>query len=113
MSESATIEGEVIQLKRLQGSFCNAIISDHTSWVTLNRDSEGRWPSLGEKVRVTGVLLNGQFLTESWERVTDDPHISMRPIRVEFADEKYNLETTINGTRAEVVEYYAQGPIAR
>ncbi len=40
--------------------------------------------------------------------VTDDQHISMRSIRVVFADQCYNFETKISGTRRSIVAYYSR-----
>lgn len=39
-------------------------------------------------------------------QVADDPHINMRGIRVVFADTDYNYETSINGTRVEIGNYF-------
>lgn len=36
----------------------------------------------------------------------DDPFIAMRAIRVVFSDPKNNIDTNINGTRAEIYRYY-------
>lgn len=37
---------------------------------------------------------------------SDDPFIPMRSIRVVFANPSHNIETTINGTRADIFHYY-------
>jgi len=44
-------------------------------------------------------------------RETPDPHITMREIRIEFDDASRNYSTNINGTRAEIVAYFSQGPL--
>ena len=71
--EKVIIEGDVTQQKPLQGSFRNFIISGHSEWVTLGIDQDLCWPKLGDKVRVTGVVRNGRFLTESWEHIEKAP----------------------------------------
>lgn len=40
-----------------------------------------------------------------------DPHIHMRHIRVCFAHSRYDYETSINGTRADIVRYFSRGPL--
>lgn len=42
-----------------------------------------------------------------------DPALTMRTIRVMFDDPKYNYQTVINGTRAEIVAYFTGGPLDR
>lgn len=43
--------------------------------------------------------------------MTADPHIHMRHIRVCFAHSRYDYETSINGTRADIVRYFSRGPL--
>jgi hypothetical protein len=40
-----------------------------------------------------------------------DPSLKMRRIKVIFADSQYDYSTNINGTRAEIAEYFQQGPL--
>jgi len=40
-----------------------------------------------------------------------DPYLSLRRIKVMFADSQYDYSTEINGTRAEIAAYFRQGPL--
>lgn len=42
---------------------------------------------------------------------TTDPHLTMRHIRVCFAHSRYDYETSINGTRASILQYFSRGPL--
>jgi hypothetical protein len=69
-SEEKIIEGKVKRYSRQGvGSFRNALIEGYNDFVTLGLGEGHRHPEVGERIRVTGVMLDGRFLTSSWERV--------------------------------------------
>ena len=49
--------------------------------------------------------------TITHEECTADPMISMRAIRVCFAESQFNYETDINGTRESIGRYFRGAPL--
>jgi len=67
-----TSVGAVSQRLPLQGSFCNVRIecdNGDSGVFTVNLDQDLKFPAVGERIKVTGIIRNDRHLTKFWERV--------------------------------------------
>lgn len=58
------IVGKVKKVKRLTGSFCNVLLENANQPITLS--IVNRMPQKGDMIKVTGVMKNDVFLTNTW-----------------------------------------------
>lgn len=91
----------------------NRIHPDFRGIWTTERDDQPNWARdrhlyMGKRVMMAGdgsctLLIEGlSFIIDE----SPDPPMAMRGIRVVFANPRHNIETDINGTRAEIYRYY-------
>lgn len=65
--------GIVVSRQLLQGSLMNVMLEYRDGRFstprTVDLDGDGVFPAMGERIRVTGTVRNGQHLTEGWKRI--------------------------------------------
>ena len=77
MIVALTIEVTVVSVEPLAGSFCTVGIDEPPlpglpCDVCVGFADDGpEWPKVGETIRVSGIIRNGQFLTNGWEHCND------------------------------------------